>query len=289
MHHHKADDRADLFPSKSSLSHLILPPASDPSLCFPAKIDPTFSARTVSGPSSSPRQPPPPPPHHSDVVGGRSGGLLHLPPKRHPLLSDTVADVVLLIASAAGSSCTAISHSADALQQACACTCSRTPSKHSYVNIHFPPTVTLRTVFLFCYFFSSGLIQEWSKSICLTFVHNIWPVVYSTQQLITNATSAHVFPFTTRSEGTHHPACYYPAPSTTMSPFSVGSTRGKNGLLSMNTMRCGQTRSIVEERGGGVGLSKSGLHHPRPPTQLNKPHECGDTAHQSCRGYTRSV
>ena len=98
---------------------------------------------------------------------------------------------------------------------------------------------------MFCYFFSSGLIQEWSKSICLTFVHNIWPVVYSTKQLITKATSAHVFPFTTRSEGTHHPACYYPAPSTTMSPFSVGCIRGKNGLLSLNAMRCGQTRSIV--------------------------------------------
>lgn len=66
------------------------------------------------------------------------------------------------------------------------------------------------------------------------------------QQRLTNATSAHVFLFTTKSEGTHHPACYYPAPSTTMSPFSAGSTRGKNGLLSMNTMRCGQTRSIVE-------------------------------------------
>lgn len=108
--------------------------------------------------------------------------------------------------------------------------------------------------FVLLFLFSSGLIQEWSKSICLTFVHNIWPVVYSAQQLITNATSAHVFPFTTRSEGTHHPACYYPAPSTTMSPFSAGSTRGKNGLLSKNTMRCGQTRSIVEGGEGGIGV-----------------------------------
>lgn len=125
---------------------------------------------------------------------------------------------------------------------------------------------------LFCYFLSSGLIQEQSKSICLTFVHNIWPVVYSTEQLITNATSAHVFPFTTRSEGTHHPACYYPAPSTTMSPFSVGSTQGKNGLLSMNTMRCGQTRSIVGGRGerGGGRLSKRGLHHPLPPNSIKQ-------------------
>lgn len=119
---------------------------------------------------------------------------------------------------------------------------------------------------LFCYFFSSGLIQEWSKSICLTFVHNIWPVVYSAEeQLITNATSAHVFPFTTRSEGTHHPACYYPALSTTMSPFSVGSTRGKNGLLSMNTMRCGQIRSIVEEGVGGKTLKE----RPSPPPPPN--------------------
>lgn len=139
--------------------------------------------------------------------------------------------------------------------------------------------------FLFCYLFSSEMIQEGSKSICLTFVHNIWPLVYSAEQLINNATSTHVFPFTTRSEGTHHPACYYPAPSTTMSPFSVGSTRGKSGLLSINTMM----RSNPIYCGGKKRLSKRGLHHPGPPTQLNKPHECGDNAHQSCRGYTRSV
>lgn len=143
------------------------------------------------------------------------------------------------------------------------------PSKPSYVNIHFPPTVTLPTgFFFFSYFFSSGLIQEWSKSICLTFVHNIWPVVYSAEQLITNATSAHVFPFMTRSEGTHHAACYCPAPSTTMSPFSVGSTRGKNGLLSMNTMRCGQIRSIVKKGGaGGEDSQREAFTTPAP--QLN--------------------
>lgn len=141
------------------------------------------------------------------------------------------------------------------------------PSKHSYVNIHFPPLCDTTNLFFFlvCYFFSSGLIQEWSKSICLTFVHNIWPVVYSAEQLITNATSAHVFPFTTRSEGTHHPACYYPAPSTTMSPFS----QGKNGLLSLNAMRCGQTRSIVEGRGAG-GTLKEKPSPPLPPNSIKQ-------------------
>lgn len=179
--------------------------------------------------------------------------------------------------SAGGSIC------AGGPQCTCACTCSRTPPKDSDIDIYFPPTVTLQT--LSCSFFSSELIQEGSKSICLTFVHNIWPLVYSTEQLINNATSTHVFPFTTRSEGTHHPACYYPAPSTTMSPFSLGSTRGKSGLLSINTMM----RSNPIYCGGKKSLSKRGLHHPGPPTQLNKPHECGDNAHQSCRGYTRSV
>lgn len=179
--------------------------------------------------------------------------------------------------SAGGSIC------AGGPQCTCACTCSRTPPKDSDIDIYFSPTVTLQT--LSCSFFSSELIQEGSKSICLTFVHNIWPLVYSTEQLINNATSTHVFPFTTRSEGTHHPACYYPAPSTTMSPFSLGSTRGKSGLLSINTMM----RSNPIYCGGKKSLSKRGLHHPGPPTQLNKPHECGDNAHQSCRGYTRSV
>lgn len=75
----------------------------------------------------------------------------------------------------------------------------------------------------------SAPLQEWSKSICLTFVHNIWPLGYSAVQLINNATSAHVFPlYDTEQEGTHHPACYYPAPSTTMSPFSR-SSRGDSG------------------------------------------------------------
>lgn len=153
-----------------------------------------------------------------------------------------------------------------------------------YQHTLSPHRDTPNTFFWFCYFFSE-MIQEGSKSICLTFVHNIWPLVYSAEQLINNATSTHVFPFTTRSEGTHHPACYYPAPSTTMSPFSVGSTRGKSGLLSINTMM----RSNPIYCGGKKRLSKRGLHHPGPPTQLNKPHECGDNAHQSCRGYTRSV
>lgn len=85
------------------------------------------------------------------------------------------------------------------------------------------PTATLLKVF------SAGLLQEWSKSICLTFVHNIWPLGYSTLQLINNATSTHVFPFTMLSKGTHHPACHYPAPSTTMSPFSLLFTRFQSG------------------------------------------------------------
>lgn len=106
----------------------------------------------------------------------------------------------------------------------------------------FPPTATLLTVF----FFASGPLQEWSKSICLTFVHNIWSLGYSAVQLINNATSTHVFPFTTRSKGTHHPACYYPAPSTTMSPFFVISSQGTNRLFSVNRMKCGQTGSIVK-------------------------------------------
>lgn len=59
-------------------------------------------------------------------------------------------------------------------------------------------TATLLTAF-FSPFFSAPL-QEWSKSICLTFVHNIWPLGYSAVQLINNATSAHVFPFTTPSK-----------------------------------------------------------------------------------------
>lgn len=59
-------------------------------------------------------------------------------------------------------------------------------------------TATLLTAF-FPPFFSAPL-QEWSKSICLTFVHNIWPLGYSAVQLINNATSAHVFPFTTPSK-----------------------------------------------------------------------------------------
>ena len=46
------------------------------------------------------------------MVGGCSGGLLHL------ALSNTAADVVLLIASAAGGLCAATSHSADALVRA---------------------------------------------------------------------------------------------------------------------------------------------------------------------------
>lgn len=44
--------------------------------------------------------------------------------------------------------------------------------------------------------FSSGLLQEWSKSICLTFVHNIWPRKYSALQLINNATSTRVSLYT---------------------------------------------------------------------------------------------
>lgn len=116
------------------------------------------------------------------------------------------------------------------------------PAKHlsDVIWDFFPPTATLLTV--------SGLLQECSKSICLTFVHNIWSLEYSAVQLINNATSTHVFPFTTRSKGTHHPACYYPAPSTTMSPFFVISSRGANRLFSMNRMKCGQTGSIVKNK-----------------------------------------
>lgn len=77
---------------------------------------------------------------------------------------------------------------------------------------------------------------------------------------------AHMFPFTTLSKGTHHPACHYPAPSTTMSPFSPylpSSSQGKNGLLTMNTLKCGQTWSIVEEM-----IFKAPR---RPPNPLIKP------------------
>lgn len=81
------------------------------------------------------------------------------------------------------------------------------------------PTATLLT----------GLLKEWSKSVCLTFVHNILPLGYSALQLINNATSTHMFPFTTLSKGTHHPACHYPAPSTTMSPFSLLFTLFQSG------------------------------------------------------------
>lgn len=81
----------------------------------------------------------------------------------------------------------------------------------------------------------SGPLQEWSKSVCLTFLHNIWPLGYSTAQLINNATSTHVFPFTALSKETHHADCHYPAaPSTTMSPFSVIyplQVRGRIGLF----------------------------------------------------------
>lgn len=78
------------------------------------------------------------------------------------------------------------------------------------------------TATLLKFFFPAlGQIQEWSKSVCLTFVHNIWPLGYSALQLINNATSTHVFPFTTLSKETHHPACHYPALYTTMGPFSL--------------------------------------------------------------------
>lgn len=84
--------------------------------------------------------------------------------------------------------------------------------------------MTLRTVFFFL-----GQLQKWSKSVCLTFVHNIWPLEYSVLQLINNATSTHVFPFTMQSKGTHHPACHYPALSTTMNSFSVLFTHIQSG------------------------------------------------------------
>lgn len=103
---------------------------------------------------------------------------------RSAILSHTVSDVVLLIAPAAANICAATSHSADAHQWACASTCLHTPSKHSTAAYVLPLLWHYEQFFfffvLFCYFFSSGLIQEWCKSICLTFVHNIWPVVYST-------------------------------------------------------------------------------------------------------------
>lgn len=86
-------------------------------------------------------------------------------------------------------------------------------SSHNIVALFSPPRHSEQ--------FLSWPAPQSSESVCLTFVHNIWPLGYSALQLINKATSAHVFPFTTPSKGTHHPACHYPAPSTTMSPFSL--------------------------------------------------------------------
>lgn len=84
----------------------------------------------------------------------------------------------------------------------------------------------------------SGPLQERSESVCLTFVHNIWPLGYSAAQLINNATSTHVFPFTAAEQRN---ASSRPPLSSLFhnnEPFLrclPASTRGKNGLLTTNT------------------------------------------------------
>lgn len=171
---------------------LILHPASDPSLCYPAKNRSHISivCSECQRPSSSGH-------------GGTAAAQITAP----SLLSDAVADVIL-----AHRLCSTKHLCSWTPVNVCVHAFLNTFKTFRYQHTLSPHRDTPNTFFfLFCYLFSSEMIQEGSKSICLTFVHNIWPLVYSAEQLINNATSTHVFPFTTRSEGTHHPACYYPA------------------------------------------------------------------------------
>lgn len=106
-------------------------------------------------------------------------------------------------------------------------------------------TATPLTAFFFPFF--SAPLQEWSKSICLTFVHNIWPLGYSAVQLINNATSAHVFPFTTPSKRNTSSRLLLSSPFPQQWVLFSDPVRGENRLFTMNTMKCSKAWSIVQK------------------------------------------
>lgn len=116
------------------------------------------------------------------------------------------------------------------------------------------PGATLQTVFLQACSRSGVRAFVWHLSITSGHASILHYSLLTTLQ-------AHVFPFTL-SKGTHHPACHYPGPSTTMSPFcrlfTCLHTGKKMGFLTMNMMRCGQTWSIV----GETILKNKPLTHP---------------------------
>lgn len=92
-----------------------------------------------------------------------------------------------------------ISHFYASKMRACSWGVLRGPSK-AFITCNWGFVFLTATPLTAFFFFFSAPLQEWSNSICLTFVHNIWPLGYSAVQLINNATRAHVFPFTTPSK-----------------------------------------------------------------------------------------
>lgn len=231
-----------------------------------------------------------PPPHHSDVVGGQSGGLLNLPPERHPLWHSRwygsayrLCSWKHLCSHFTLSWRTSVSVSVHVW---------RTPSKHLYVNIHFPPTVTLRTGF--CCSVISFLLG-WFKSRVRAFVWHLsitsgqWCIPQS--NLLPMLRAHMCFPL--QQEAKEHiiqPVTIQPLPQQWVHSLLV--PHGERTAFWAWTRWDAVKPDLLSGGGGreeGGDSQREAFTTPSPPTQLNKPHECGTNAHQSCRGYTRSV
>lgn len=230
------------------------------------------------------------PPDHSDVVGGQSGGLLNLPPERHPLWHSRwygsayrLCSWKHLCSHFTLSWRTSVSVSVHVW---------RTPSKHLYVNIHFPPTVTLRTGF--CCSVISFLLG-WSKSGVRAFVWHLsitsgqWCIPQS--NLLPMLRAHMCFPL--QQEAKEHiiqPVTIQPLPQQWVHSLLV--PHGERTAFWAWTRWDAVKPDLLSGGGGreeGGDSQREAFTTPSPPTQLNKPHECGTNAHQSCRGYTRSV
>lgn len=228
--------------------------------------------------SSSPWQPPPPPPPSSPMSAWR-GGLL---PSSPPQWAMWFCLSPLQLEASVQPFHTQLMHFSER-ERARMHACLQNILTSTYI---FPPSAILRTFFFFWSVIS--FLLGWSKSGVRAFVWHLF--ITSGQWCIQQSNLlpmlwAHMC-FPLRQEAKEHiiqPVTIQPLPQQW-----VHSLRERTAFWAWTRWDAVKPDLLWREGGRGA-LSKRSLHHPCPPTQLNKPHECGENTHQSCRGCTRSV